>query len=129
MSQRVLCITLVTAMCSTLQAGSSRTATIVSVRKEVRTQTQEFFHNTMLDSLRTPVTTVVYQFSIRSGKNLYSSEYVVPNNEKDLPKQWHSQVLIRVEGHRLYIERGDGTELPTQIVAHSVIRPTSASSK
>jgi len=121
MSQRVLCITLVTAMCSTLLASSFRTATIVSVRKEVRTQTQEFFHNTMLDSLRTPVTTVVYQFSIRSGKNLYSSEYVVPNNEKDLPKQWHSQVLIRVEGHRLYIERGDGTELPTQIVARSVI--------
>lgn len=121
MSQRVLCTTLITAMCSTLLASSFRTATIVSVRKEVRTQRQDFFHNTMLDTLTTDVTTVVYQFSIRSGNNLYSSEYVVPNNQKDLPQQWHSQVLIKVEGHRLYIERGDGTELPTQIVAHSVI--------
>lgn len=120
MSQRVLCITLVTAMCSTLLASSLHTATIVSVRREVRTQTQDFFHNTMLDSLSTAVTTIVYQFSVRSGNNLYSSEYVVPNN-RDLPKQWHSQVLIRVDGHWLYIKRDDGTELPTHIVAHSVI--------
>lgn len=121
MRKRVLCVALVTVMSSTLLASNFRTATIVSVHQDVRQQKQEMFHNTMLDSGSTVQTTVVYQFSIRSGNTLYTSEYAAPNNRQSLPKNWHSQVLIRVEGHRLYIRRDDGSELPTQIVARSAV--------
>jgi hypothetical protein len=109
---------------STLLAVPLRTATIVSVRQEVRGQTQELFHNTMLDSGAIVTTTTVYQFSIRSGNNLYLSEYVASDNKPNLRKQWKPQVLIRVGGDRLYIRRDDGTDLQIHIAMHSGLSVT-----
>lgn len=121
MRQRIPLLPLIGVLSSTLLAGSLRTATIVSVRQELRSQTQELFHNTMLDSGAIATTNVVYHFTIRSGKDLYLCEYVVSDAKLDLPRQWKPQVLIRVDSNRLYILRDNGTELQTQILKHSPV--------
>lgn len=121
MRPRALCLLLVFAFSSTLLAITYRNATLMSVRQELRSHQHEIMHNTMLDSVSLADTAVVYQFSVRSGKDLYLSEYVPQEKEQDLPKHWKSQVLIRIEGHQLYIRRADGTELKTQIVKHSSV--------
>jgi hypothetical protein len=122
MRQRVFSLSLLIVLSSTLLLASTlHTATIVSVRQELRSQTQEMFHNTMLDSAGVVTTSVVYQFSIRSGNNLYVSEYVAPADQPNLPNKWSRQVLIRVEGNWLYIEGGNGAELRTHIVRRSLI--------
>jgi hypothetical protein len=121
MRQRAFSLSLLVVLSSTLLLASPRrTATIVSVRQEVRSQTQEMFHNTMLDSLGMVTTNVVYQFSIQSGNNLYLSEYVAPADQPILRK-WKRQIVIRVEGKWLYIERDNDTELRTHIVKQSLV--------
>jgi len=122
MRQRAFSLSLLVVLSSTLLLASPRrTATIVRVRQELRSQTQEMFHNTMLDSAGVVTTNVVYQFSIQSGNNLYLSEYVAPADQPNLPKKWKRQIVIRVEGKWLYIERDNDTELRTHIVKHSLI--------
>ena len=110
---------LLVVLTTTLGASTYRPGTIVNVRQEVRTERHDALHNTLLDSDMITTTELVYLFKVRSGNDLYSSEYVYPGRPQDAPKNWKSQVEIRVQGGRMFIRDNSGAELDTKIVKHT----------
>lgn len=66
--------------------------------------------------VNTPVTTAVpyFEISVEMGDTDYTAEYTPRHSAEELPAAWKvgESVQCRVEKHRLYLQRFDGSEMP-----------------
>ena len=79
--------------------------------------------------VNTPVTTAVPYFEIlvELGDADYTAEYTPRHAGEELPEAWKvgEPVQCRVEKHRLYLQRFDGTEMPWIITKTIITKKTS----
>jgi extradiol dioxygenase family protein len=102
-----------------LAASTYRKATIVSVHQAVRTDTSDMMRDGVLDTALVTTRSLVYIFEVRSGDDVYFGEYAYPGKPQDAPKQWNSQVEIRIQGNRMFIQDSSGNQLETRILRHT----------
>jgi hypothetical protein len=79
--------------------------------------------------VNTPVTTAVpyFEISVEVGDTDYTAEYTPRHAGEELPEAWKvgEAVQCRVEKHRLYLQRFDGSEMPWIITKKIITKKTS----
>jgi hypothetical protein len=112
-------ITCLSVNCMAASTSTSQPATILSVHQQLRTVTTDTMRDYLIDTAFITTTRLVYIFEVRCGDDVYRSQYIVPQDAKGEPREWNSDVEIRIQGHRMFIHQPDGTELETRIVSHT----------
>jgi hypothetical protein len=112
-------ITCLSVNCMAASTSTSHPATILSVHQQLRTVTTDTMRDYLIDTAFITTTRLVYIFEVRCGDDVYQSQYIVPEELKDAPSEWNSDVEIRIHGHLMFIQLPDGTELKTRIVSHT----------
>jgi len=93
-------------------------AKIVDLQQKTREKVDMYLVNT-------PVTTAVpyFQISVELGDTAYLAEYTPRHAGEELPEAWKvgETVPCRVEKHRLYLQRSNGTEMQWSITKKTPI--------
>jgi hypothetical protein len=115
----LLSVLIICSAVSSRAATAYQQATILSVRQQLRTETSDTMRDYLLDTTLVTTTRLVYIFEVRRGNDVYRSEYIYAGESKDAPREWNSEVEIRIQGRRMFIQEPDGTQLETRIVSHT----------